>query len=371
MPALKRPVPPAEIQRVLDAYRSAGTVYATAKALRTDRMYVQRRLDTARALGMDVPATVKVGEAPTRTGRPPPAFSLPTAPSGDVTLKEHLEYRKRILEERQRKHRWAQLIPVDVHVSGPVVIGIFGDPHVDDDACDLHTLEDDLSAITDPARPWVFGLNLGDLTNNWVGRLAKKYADQVTTHAQAGRLIEWMLLGDEGSEIRRRWLAVVAGNHDLWQGADAIAWAARQSGTMLQSHGVRLEMRFPAGDPIRIHARHDFPGRSIHNPTHFGERERQHGYRDDVIVAGHLHTDAYSLRPLPSERKACHTLRVSGYKVIDDYADENRFIESRLNPSAWLLIEPDGDSAPDRIKVYWSSRLAIEACEDRRRRRGL
>ena len=39
----------------------------------------------------------------------------------------------------------------------------------------------------------MMGICVGDITNNWVGRLMKKYADQETTRKQAIKLIEWFL----------------------------------------------------------------------------------------------------------------------------------------------------------------------------------
>ena len=54
-------------------------------------------------------------------------------------------------------------------------------------------------------------INIGDLTNNWIGRLMSKYADQETTRQQAIKLIEWYL-GSSGVY----WAGVVGGNHDFW-----------------------------------------------------------------------------------------------------------------------------------------------------------
>ena len=64
---------------------------------------------------------------------------------------------------------------------------------------------------------YAHGVNIGDVTNNWTGRLMKKYADQTTTVRRARRLAEW-LMHDSGV----KWLMWLVGNHDAWENGDEI-----------------------------------------------------------------------------------------------------------------------------------------------------
>jgi hypothetical protein len=297
-----------------------------------------------------------------RQGPKPAARSFEVAkpPQDDLSIDELLELKRKVFARQRAKDQFANLIPVTIKVPGPVVLGVYGDPHIDDDGTDMPTLEKDLDAIT--GRDWAFGINLGDLTNNWIGRLARKYADQMITRRQAGMLVEWMLRAD------RNWLAVIKGNHDLWQGDEVISWALRGSGAIDQAHGVRLELRFPKGGAIRVHARHDFPGNSMWNGAHALRRELAFGFRDHIVLAGHRHTDAYSMVPNPAEGFASHLVRVSGYKVIDDFAEERRFLSYRMNPSAWFLIQPEHPVQAERIKLYHDAAEALDVCAYKRKK---
>jgi hypothetical protein len=129
-----------------------------------------------------------------------------------------------------------------------------------------------------------------------------------------------------------------------------------------------MALNFPKGDPIRLHARHDFPGSSMHNNTHALRRELEFGYRDQILVAGHRHIDGYQIVPNPAEGFASHLARVSGYKIIDDYADQNRFLEYRMNPSLWFVIQPEA-SPPERIKPFWDGEAAQDFTAYLRRKR--
>ena len=333
-----RPLTKAEVQECIDAVISCGSVLAAANATGIPRMTLKSRLLRAPDFGLSDPT------------REPPAtaeqFEVKHPPSADEPIEELLA-RKRLRFGREKAHKdGGDLIQVKVKTRGPIGILVFGDPHIDNDGTDIAALERDLDVIT--RDNGIFGINLGDLTDNWIGRLARLYANSSTTAADGVRLMEWMLTG-------RHWLAVIAGNHDMWQGSDLISWMLRNTGTAFSPHGIRLQLNFPKGDPIRIHARHDFKGHSMYNPTHGHVRETREGYRDHILLAGHRHIDHYQILPSKAAGFPSHLARVSGYKVVDDYAAEGGFHELRLGPSVCFVIDPENPNPVERIKPFWDA----------------
>jgi hypothetical protein len=76
------------------------------------------------------------------------------------------------------KHKAAEarrLIPIRIKVDGPIGIAHFGDPHVDDDGTNIELLEQHVKVVN--ATDGLFAANVGDYRNNWVGRLARLWAD--------------------------------------------------------------------------------------------------------------------------------------------------------------------------------------------------
>jgi hypothetical protein len=90
-------------------------------------------------------------------------------------------------------------------MDGPVALAGFGDPHIDDPGCAWGDLERDVRICRDT--PGIMAVNVGDSTNNWVGRLMRLYADQEVTSKQALTLIEWLMTA-------LPWLVDQTGNHD-------------------------------------------------------------------------------------------------------------------------------------------------------------
>lgn len=279
-------------------------------------------------------------------------FKIEPPPNGDETIDEILE-RKRNLYSRQKSlHDYNKLIHVNIDDDLPIAVCCIGDPHIDDDGCDIVALENDLTIIRETKG--MYAGHVGDLTNNWVGRLARLYAYQTTTAGQATKLMEWMLNQAPN-------LFVIGGNHDMWnQGMDLIGFVMRSHNSVVNPHGARIAINFKSGKQVRIHARHDFKGHSQYNPTH-GHRRAQlwEGNKDHVYVSGHRHSDAASMIP-QSDGTCSWSFMVSGYKVIDDYAQAGGFTEQRANPSVTIVINPNARTQAELVKPFWDAKSASD-----------
>jgi len=322
--------------------------------------------DTARALGLDGKTIRKrLQQAAERLGLPvdrsdakfgmyspqnlkPKEFSIQPIPDDDVPVEELIEHRKRQFAKKKAHEEARKLIPVKVRIPGPIGILHFGDPHVDDDGTDIEALEHDKALCANTEG--LFAANVGDVTNNWVGRLARLYDSQSTSKPQAWRLAEWLLAGTH-------WLYIIGGNHDAWSGAgDPIKWIARQSDSLYQSSEVRLALRFWNDREVRINARHDFAGSSQWNPAHGPMKSVFHGVRDHIAICGHKHKSGYGIIKDPASGIACHAIQVASYKLYDRYARDHGFRDQTLGPACLTVIDPTlPDDHPDLVKPFWNS----------------
>jgi hypothetical protein len=348
-------------KELMAAYsRHSGRTYEIARDLGMSPRRVMIRL---RRLGVP-PLTAPDGGSPTAQKHPPAAaaeFEVAGLPEDGVPVDELVEHRIRAFSRKQEHADATRAIAVKIKIVGPIGILHFGDPHVDDDGTDLATLRahSDLTRIEG-----VFGANCGDTTNNWVGRLAKLYAEQGTTASQAWQLAEWFI-------NRTRWLYMIGGNHDGWSGAgDPIKWIARQSKALYQSSSARLRLEFPNGREVIVNARHDFAGHSQYNPSHGPMKALMFGVRDHINVAGHRHVSGYGVLKDPETSRVCHAVQVASYKVIDRYALEKGFRDQRISPAAFTVIDPELlDTHPDMIKLFWDPQEGVEFLQWLRRRR--
>lgn len=251
---------------------------------------------------------------------------------------------------KQAHHHAAKLRTVRVLMDGPVAIAGFGDPHIDDPGCAWGDLERDVRICHDT--PGIMAVNVGDSTNNWVGRLMRLYADQEVTSKQALKLIEWLMTA-------LPWLLDKEGNHDLWntEKGDPAAVIHR----LMKMPGIRemgssrLRLALPSGAEVFMHVRHDFPGGSQFNPAHALVRETLFGFRDHILMCGHRHSTGYIPVFHNDPRRLCHGFRLGTYKDFDHYAAEKGFQDTNWARSMGAVINPDHADDPTRyIKPFFN-----------------
>jgi hypothetical protein len=239
--------------------------------------------------------------------------------------KEQFAHLKRAKQERL-------LVPVRVRLDGPIAISHFGDPHVDDDGTDIAKIENHVNIVN--ATEGMFAANIGDTLNNWTGRLARLYAEQSTSAAEAWKLGEWFLRS-------MPWLYVLGGNHGAWSGAgDPVKWILENCAGLFDNFSVRLGLTFPNGRTVRVNARHDFAGHSMWNTVHGPLKAATMGWRDHVLTCGHLHTSGYAVLKDPATGLISHALRVSSYKTFDRYAHEKGLPNQDIFCNAVTIIDP-------------------------------
>lgn len=312
-------IPMSECKRAYDCYLAHGeSVNATAQALGISRASVRTRLDRY------------------ANERKSPGIILPDFPPSEAPIEDIIARRREQSKMRRESYEAHTWFPIKVTDKLPIGIMWFGDPHMDDDGCNWDAMYEHVELCKTPG---VFGVNIGDVTNNWTGRLLAKYAEQATTITEARRMASWFLL-DSGI----RWLTFILGNHDAWNdGAAILSEMAKRHGTqkiIMHDWEARFALNFPNGVSIKVWAAHDFPGDSMWNPMHGAIKAARFGPQVDLLVCGHKHHWGISQWELGDKGTCPMMIRARGYKFNDEYARRIGKIEQNGGCSIFTVIDP-------------------------------
>lgn len=264
-------------------------------------------------------------------------LSIPDFPDDDIPAEEIIDQATRRFERLAQSFEAHTWFPVQLSSDMPFGIAWFGDPHLDDNGCNWPMLRRDIKLCAETSGLW--GVNVGDTTNNWAGRLVRLYANQDMSVSRARRLAKWFML-----ESGVRWLLWLLGNHDMWgDGAAVLAEMAKQHGThrlVLHDWEARFVLKFPSGWDVKIYVAHNFKGTSIYNVMHGPMREGLMGEDADVYVCGDKHVAGKFEWENPAKRKLQNFVRVRGYKFFDDHTRHLGFKEQAGGCSAVTIFDP-------------------------------
>lgn len=269
-------------------------------------------------------------------------FISPSVPSQDDDIDSIIERKRKVAKRAIEADDARTLVPVRLTMAGPVGLFLMGDPHVDNDGCDWPALERDLALVE--RQPRVMAINMGDVLDNWVGRLEKLHAMSSTKASEGWKLAEWIF------NRPVNWLALIGGNHDAWSGhRDPLKWITRSKVPLYEANAARLGFQHPNGRETRFHGRHTFRGNSMYSNLHGLRREMREGWRDHIIAAAHLHSGEDGAQ-INGDGFVTQLIRLSGYKRVDSYAREIGFKSQPMHASALVIINPDvPDNSRSRV----------------------
>jgi len=261
-------------------------------------------------------------------------------PEKELSIDELIEFRVKKFKKKQAHRDWSNKVDVKIKIDGPIGIAHFGDPHLDDDGTNLAEVMNNVRLINETEG--MFAGNLGDVQNNWVGRLASLYSQQSTTAKES-----WLLTEHFISSLD--WLYIVGGNHDVWSGdGDPLEFMIRRTKAVYSNHGIRINLIFPNACHARVNARHTFKGNSMWNTAHGVSRAVQMGFRDHIVTAGHIHVSGYNVLKDPSSGLISHAVQVASFKRIDGYADKLGLHDSNIFNCPVTIIDPRYDETSNK-----------------------
>lgn len=271
-------------------------------------------------------------------------MKLAPIPDDREPVPELIERRRKASRRTTAKKAAEKWLPITFNESKAFGVLWFGDPHIDDPGCNWDLLLQHVELAK--ATPGLYAASIGDTTNNWVGRLIKKYAEQDTTLSDARRLARWFMK-DAGIP----WALWLMGNHDTWEHGDAILSLISDGAVYLPDWEARLEFR-AAGQSWRVHARHDFPGSSIWNKTHGPARAAIQGGAAELYVCGHRHEWAYQSFEMGERGTVAHAVRTRGYKFHDHYAVVCGYPETQSGAAVLTIFDPNASTLAGRVMCF-------------------
>lgn len=262
--------------------------------------------------------------------------SFVTEGDEEEPIAELLARREKHFERKWKAHAARQWFEIKVSETEPYGIVLFGDPHLDDDGCNVKLLREHLSIASQPG---VYALNIGDTHNNWVGRLERLYADQEASKHTGKRLVEWFLF-DSGA----RWLCWVLGNHDAWNDGIDFHMRLAQHRIPVIDWKAQFKLVHPSGTEAKIDASHGRKGSSIWNNLHATLRAAKLGEMADAYLTGHTHTYGLEHLEIPERQHSCWLVQLRGYKFMDSYALHANFAEHQLGSAIFMVVDPRPDA---------------------------
>ena len=243
--------------------------------------------------------------------RPRMQIEEPEPPTDDpLSIEELIKSRIKAFKRKKSKtsiHRRTLYLPAE-----PVGIMLYGDPHLDNEGCDWVTLMKHVDMVKETEG--CLAACVGDLTDNWIGRLQRIYADSSCLASDGWRLSQWFLESQD-------FLAIVGGNHDSWShspGNDPLGWISKNANVRCYAPDeIYIVLKWKGHDeldPVRWVLRHDFKGRSFYHASHGGNKAGMIQYPlANLLTAGHIHTWAELSQEMPNGR-VCKSVRVGSYK---------------------------------------------------------
>lgn len=288
-------------------------------------------------------------------------FIPPEIPDDDVPVEDLIEQLSERFGKRAENAAARKWMRYTLKEPGPYLLAFVGDPHLDDNGCNWPLLRRDIEIMR---RPHCHGVMLGDVTNNWSGKLQRLYAHQDVTRDRAWKLAEWFWKAVP-------WLMLIKGNHDIWSQShgqgDPLDWMARGSAG-LEDWQARFEVA--AGDHvIRIWAAHDFKGSSLYNPLHGPMRAQRFSPGDaDILAAGHQHHwEIFSGEDADKTNRPHWLVRARGYKYLDPHADRHQYASQQHGATIAAVVDPSREG-PAAIQCYADLAEAAEILKFKRQR---
>lgn len=319
-----------ECQEVLKAYETAGGNQTQAAGLMgLIRQTYMNRLTIARS----------------RKDTLKPTIELPQFPDDDISIEEIIDSQTKRFEKRYAHHKSKKWYSIKVNLNGPIGVSFIGDPHLDDNHCNWSLLRHhcDLHKKTEG----LFAVNIGDTTNNWIGKLLAQFGNQDSSQATARKLAKWFL-ADSGMT----WIAWLIGNHDAWNDGGTILKGMGGHIVNMEEWQAQFRLVFPNGRECKIWAAHDFRGHSMWNSLHAPQKAAHTKAEADIYACGHTHNWAMHQEESASREFTYWLIRSRGYKFVDDYAEKLGHASQKEGASVTTIINPDATTSAGFVQSF-------------------
>lgn len=268
---------------------------------------------------------------------------LPELPETREPIDDLLTRLRKNFERKHARRMAEHWLPLHIPEARAFGFVWFGDPHLGDDSCNLPLLEHHVSVCR---KPGIYGGCVGDYSNNWVGRLLRKYADQETGKSSERELIKWF-----AKECGVDWRLWLIGNHDMWNDGETIIGLIVDKAFYVASWEARITLKSLTGE-WRVHAAHSFPGHSMWNNNHGGLRAARMNSPAELFVAGHTHNYGLQSFEKPGDGRVANLVQTRGYKWHDEYATVKGYHQAQSGASVMTVFNPEAKTVAGRITSF-------------------
>ena len=311
-----------------------GNIAATARALDCERSNVRKRLQKAYDAGDE---------------RIDPRLLFNRPAPINRTLEEINAARVELglrNERKQAKGDWRKPslinIPHDVFL-----LGIFGDPHLDNSGTDLDMFEEALERRNPDEG--VYTACGGDFFDNWTRAMGHLYKESGDPYPA------WVVFEDMMD--RHPFLFSVSGNHDQFTSgtADFLSEFMRARGMLLRRSGGRFILQTPTGKAITVALRHIWQGNSQYSEAHNLKRAVTFGHTEDDLIGGfHFHKGELRTHVRPHDGKVMKLAQVSSFKRLDNYANDRGFMSPETSPVVWAVCDSrEPFTSHNRVQLFY------------------
>lgn len=269
----------------------------------------------------------------------------PELPADDIPVEKIIDIMKERFVHRQENHEAKKWMCFNVLANEPIGLNTFGDPHVDDDGCNWPQLLRDIEICR--TTPGMFGMNIGDTHNNWVGRLMKEWSNQSTSRSDAFKIIDWFF-----KDAGINWLIMLLGNHDEWNFGSETMKQICKNVCHMQDWRAQFKLKFPNGREVLIDAAHDHAGHSQWNNLHAQQKASVMGGIAHLYIAGHRHQWALAQHECPNTNRIYWLARARGYKQIDSYGEKLGYGVQKHGASITTIINPQAKDERSLLKCF-------------------
>jgi hypothetical protein len=279
-------------------------------------------------------------------------IEYPDLPSSELEPHEIVDHAckefARSLAARDAR-RWFE---IKIKSNQPIGVVFMGDPHIDNSGTNWPLLREHIKLLE--TTPGLYAIGGNDVTDNWIGRLVRLYADSKMSKKQAWKLTKWLM-----KESKVKWLCHVLGNHDAWGDGPHLLKANAQPFVPVEDWQARFQIVFPNDTRVRVHMAHDFPGTSQWNHLHGAQKMALWGEQADIYACAHKHCWAIHEEENAHRGFTYWLLRARGYKFIDSYADVHGYGSQRHGASITAIIDPMAEG-PSRVRCFPDVAEAVE-----------
>ena len=291
----------------------------------------------------------------------PGSVSYDVIPEDDIPIEAVIRQQAERFEARAASKAAREWQAVKVNEDKAIGVLFVGDVHISSPGCNipLFLKHAEMCKNTDG----LYGVNLGDVSDAWGGRLSHLLAEQEVSRSTEWRMADWVL-NDCGID----WLAVLIGNHKFADNCLEVFRLQNRCAILMEDWQAKFRIVFPNKKECKVNVAHNFKGNSQWNLLHGNQKEAKMGEQAHIYACGHHHDSAIHQEENGARGFVYWLLRARGYKHIDEYATVHGFPHQKEGSSVLAVIDPKAKTDSSFVTCFLDAEEGVEFLKWKRQR---